>query len=636
MYEKIFEPMRIGTLCLKNRFVMPAMNSHYADAKHHFTEQALNYYGERALGGFGLQITEFLCVSEEGLAYPMQAGIYSDEFIPTLSRLTERIHQNGGRMFAQLHHAGRMQGKGSTKLMAVGASNIPDKANLIPVHELTTEEVGDIIQKFILAAMRAQKAGFDGVEIHGAHGYLLSQFLSKGVNKRVDAYGGNITNRARIVCEIVEGIKAACGQDFPVSVRTSGDEGYRGGNSIEDAAAQCILFEKAGADVINVSHGIAIHSYYSGSGFNIENVRKVKQAVSVPVIGVGRMNDPTLMLSAIETGAMDFVALGRESVCDPHLPEKIKEGRLDEILTCTGCMQRCLYTNSFEDGFGISCMINPFSGKEHVWEIKETEHKKNIGIVGAGPAGLQAAWILAKRGHRVTVYEKEKTAGGQYRLAAVPMMKQELAKTISTYLTFCEKYGAKIQYGVIADREFLQKENCDEIILACGAVPIVPGIEGIEQDNVCLANEILSFKVLLQKKKVMILGAGLVGVETAEILSEYGNDVTVVDMLDAAAPLAPARPRENLLSRLSELHVKFQLNSKVIKILKDGITCEQNGERKELTGYDAIVLAFGSKSDTTLYQELQGMTNVHLIGDARQAGDAKKGIYEATKLALEL
>lgn len=636
MYEKLFEPMNIGSLTLPNRFVMPAMNSHYADRNHHFTDQAFNYYGERALGGFGLLITEFLCVSEEGLSYPMQAAIYDDSFITSLSGLTERVHKNGGHIFAQLQHAGRMQGKGSTGLLAVGASSIPDPANVIPVHELTTKEVQTVIEKFVKAAVRAQKAGFDGVEIHGAHGYLLAQFLSRGVNKRADEYGGSISNRARIVCEIVKKIKAVCGADFPISVRTSGDEGYVGGNRIEDAIAQSILFEQAGADAIHISHGIAIHSYYSESGFNTRNVQRVKEAVSVPVIGVGRMNDPALILGAVKTGSMDFVALGRESVCDPHLPEKIQQGRFDEILTCTGCMQRCLYPDSFEDGFGISCMINPFSGKEHIWEIKKAEVQKKIAVVGAGPAGLQAAWILAKRGHNVTVFERQAQAGGQYRLAAVPSMKQELSRTISTYLTFCRLYGAAIRYETNADRNLLEKEGFETIILACGSVPVVPGIPGVKQDNVYLANDILSFKVCPQKQKVIVLGAGLVGAETAEVLSGYGNQVMLMDMIDRAAPSAPARPRENLLKRLETLGVKIQLNSRVLEIVEDGICYEQDGRKEYLFGFNSIVLAFGSRADTNLWETLSEKEEVYRIGDALKAGDAKKAIYEATKLALSL
>ena len=636
MYTQLFEPKKIGNLEIKNRFVVPAMDSHYTNEEHQFTYQALNYYGERALGGFGLIMTEFLCVSEEGLAEKTQAGIYDDKFIPMLSKLTKRIHNNGSYMFAQLQHSGRLQGKGCTPLQAVGASNIPDKNKPRKVHELLTEEVKIIIQKFVEAALRAQKAGFDGVEIHGAHGYLLAQFLSKGVNKRVDCYGGNITSRARIICEIIEEIKKVCGQTYPVIVRTSGNEGYYGGNSIEDAIAQAILFEKAGADAIHISYGTAIQSYYTKSGFNIDYVRKVKEAVSIPVIGVGRINDPTLALSAVVSNAMDFVALGRQSICDPHFPLKVKEGRLNEILTCTGCMQRCLYTDSFEEGFGTSCMINPLSGKENLWTIKETQVKKKIAIIGAGPAGLQAAWILGKKGHHVKVYEKEKTAGGQYRLASIPSMKQELAKTISTYLAFCEKYHVDIHYETIATKELLDKENFDEIIIATGSLPIIPRIDGIDNDNIYLANDILSFNQFVQNKRVLVLGAGLVGAETSELLAEYGNEVMIVDMLDKIAPLAPKRPRENLLVHLKQLGVQFQLNSRVIKINHDGIAYEYNHQINTLKGFDVIILAFGSKPNIKLYNQLQTNHHLHIIGDSKKEGDAKKAIYEATKLALEL
>ena len=638
MYEELYTPLKIGNLELGNRFVMPPMNSRFGKENDHtFTEQALNYYGERAKGGFGLIITEFLCVSEEGLNDKTQPGIYDDRFIPMLKKLVDRVHQEGAKIIAQLHHSGRMQGYGVTPLEAVGASWLPAAGHPLKVRELRTDEIPALEDKFVKAALRAKEAGFDGVEIHGAHGYLLSQFLSKGVNKRVDKYGGSTSDRARIVCEIIEGVKAACGKDYPVCVRSNGDEGYDGGNTLEDAAAQALLFEQAGADMLHISYGVPIRSYYADAGFNIQNVKWVKDMVRIPVIGVGRFNDPSLMLEAVKSGSMDLVALGRQSLSDPHYPEKLREGRIDEIFTCTGCMQRCRDLDAYEEGFGISCMINPFSGKEGIWEIGKAEDKKKIAIVGAGPGGLQAAWVLAARGHDVTVYEKEKTAGGQYRLASVPAKKQELARTIATYLTLCAKYGAKVIYDTEVDGVFLEKEKPDVIIDATGSVPLLPPIEGIQGENTCLANDILRCEKIVENQKVLVLGAGLVGVETAEFLRGYGNEVTLVDMLDRIAPQAPLRVRQDLDIRIPAQGIRIVLQSKVVKILEDGIVYMKDGKAGILDGFDLIVLAFGAKSNTVLSGQLEGSSaQIYQIGDAHEARDARIAIFEATKLALSI
>ena len=636
-YGLLFEPLKIGKLEIKNRFVMPAMDSYYTNKNHEFTEQACNYYGERAKGQFGLLITEYLCISEEGLACDTQAGIYDDRFLPGLRMVAERVHKEGAKIFAQLHHAGRIKGLEITGQMAVGAASLQDIHFPQPVHELTVDEIKELEEQFVRAAIRAKKAGFDGVEVHGAHGYLLAQFLSKSVNKRVDEYGGTLTKRARIVCEIIKKIKDVCGEDYPVTVRTSGEENWFGGNSIEDAAAHAVLFEDAGADGIHISYGEAIESYYVNAGFNMDRVKKVKSVVRIPVIGVGRINDPTLAYMAVKTGSMDFVALGRQSIADPHFPEKVKENRLDEIFTCTGCMQRCLYKNTFEEGAGTSCMMNPFSGREGQWVIEPVKQKKKIAVLGAGPAGLQAAWILAKRGDDVTVFEKEKTPGGQYRLAGMPAMKQELAGTIGTYMTLCKKFHVEMKFGVTADTAALIQNKYDEVIVATGAVPVVPGIPGIDHENVCIANSLLNGSMTITGRKVLVLGAGLVGVETAELLSDYENDVTVVDMIETAAPLAPWRPRMSLMEHLKKQQVRFELKTKVKEILADGIIAERDGKEISFRGYDEIVLAFGSKSNRKLHEELKETAlQVHVVGDAAKAADAKKAIYDATKLALEL
>lgn len=637
MFEKLFEPMKIGTLELENRFVVPAMDSHYTNKEHYFEERAFEYYAARAKGGFGLIITEFICVSEEGLAEATQAAIYDDKFIPSLSRLTERVHQENGKIFAQIQHSGRIRGEGTSTLPPVGPSALPMPGKNEVVHELTTDEVKEIVQKFIAAAVRAQAANFDGVEIHGAHGYLLAEFLSKGVNKRSDEYGGNITNRGRIVAEIIQGIKKACGQDFPVIVRTSGDEAQYGYNNLEDAKAQALLFQESGADALHISYGVAVQSNYIASGFNIPNAKAVKECLDIPVIVVGRINDPMLANSVVASGSADFVALGRQSICDSEFVNKVKENRINELLTCTGCMQRCFYTSSFEAGEGTSCMINPFSGKESTWVIETAEDKKKILVVGAGVGGLQASWILAKRGHEVTLAEKSNFLGGQYRLASIPPMKQDLVKTVSTYAAFCEKYGVKILSNTFVDEQFIAENQADVIVVSTGSVPIVPRIEGIENENVYLANDVLASSVLLQNKKVLVLGAGLVGAETAELLGEYGNDVTIMDMLDTVAPLAMKRPRMDLLARLEKHQTNIILECKVIKINEDGVEYEKNNQQNTLNGYDAIVLAFGSKPNNQLFELMkQKHPSVYSIGDSDCVADAKKAIYDATKLALEI
>ena len=643
MFNKLFEPMKIGNLEIKNRLVVPAMDSGTTTKEHLFSEQSLNYFAARAKGGFGLVITEFLCVSEEGLSGEAQAGIYDDSFIPNLTELAKRLHDNGAACFAQIHHAGMQSSFKATKQIAVGASSISAPNNLQPVRELTTEEVWTLVGKFGDAAVRAKKAGFDGVEVHGAHGYLIGQFLSKSTNKRIDEFGGSTTARARFASEIIKDVKKKCGEDYPVIVRISADEDLENGNTIIDSKAQAKVLEEAGADAIHASFGtivsgtVALPNYIQ-PGFNSINAKEIKETVNIPVLCVGRINDPSIAESIILSGAADFVSIGRQSICDPEFANKIKENRLDEIFYCSGCMQRCFYTKTCEESdVGVSCMINPFSGKEGNWEIKKAEKAKKVVVVGAGPVGLQAAWVLAKRGHDVTVLEKEQYAGGQYRLASIPPMKQDLSKTIRTYETLCNKYGAKIKYGVEVTKEIIESYNADTIVLATGSAPIIPPIKGIDGDNVYKANDILKGDKIIGNQKVLVIGAGLVGCETAEFLSLYNNDITIVDMIKEMAPLLAKVPRRHLLARLDKSHVKFYPETKVLEFTFDGIKYEHKDEQGVLSCFDSIVLAIGSKSYNPLLEVSEEICKeVYSVGDAKKAADAMMGIYEATKVAMSI
>lgn len=642
-YTKLFESMKIGSVTLMNRFVMPAMDSSTTTPEHKFSQESIDYLSARAKGGFALVIAEFLAVDPSGFATPNQVGIYNDSFIPNLKALTDAIHEKNGKCCAQIHHAGIQTKTSCINMTPLAVTGTPSTKYKEPVREMTTAEVYGLIQKFIDAGYRAKKAGFDFVEVHGAHGYLIAQFLSKATNKRCDEFGGSYVNRARFATEVIKGIKIKCGIDFPVLFRLSAEEFMTGGCSIDDAVVYSQLAEEAGVDAIHVSTGSAaggniVTTYYTDPGFNVDNAAKIKKAVHVPVICVGRINDPALANEIITSGKADFVSLGRQSICDSEFPNKIYEGREEEIFHCTGCMQRCYYSPGCDElDKGISCMINPFSGKEGRWIIEEAKEKKNVAIVGGGAAGLEAAWILASRGHRVNVYEKSPMLGGQYRLAAVAPKKQDLGKTIHTYEALCRHYGVNIFLNTAIDEAALAKMNCEVIILSTGAKPIVPKIPGLVENGVKLVNDVLSGKHVVTDEKVLIIGGGLVGCECAEFLTQYNNVVDIVDMIPKFAAELNKYPRAIMLKTLEEHGSVFYTGTRVKEIMADGIIGIHDNEEITIKGYSSIILATGSSPYNPLEAKAKELgIETFVIGDAAKVRDAKYAIFDAAKLALSI
>lgn len=642
-YDCLFQPIKIGSLEIKNRFVMPAMDSGTTTEDHRFSRQSIAYFAARAAGGFGLIIPEYMAVSPYGIGNSKEAALWGDEYIEDLRALTDEVHKNGARIFAQLHHSGMMCVEKNTGVQPAGPSAIAATNYLEKVREYSNEEVYELIEDYAQGALRAKKSGFDGVEIHAAHHYLLAQFLSDFTNKRVDEFGGSYTNRFRVVDRIIRRIKEICGKDYPQILRISAEEFLEGGNHPEDAFIYCRMAQQAGIDGIHLSTGTGmggniVAPYYYQPGFNVEYSERLKRMVDIPVIAVGRINDPAMAEQIVAAGRADMISLGRQSVCDPEFPNKAKEGRTDEIFQCTGCMQRCYYTKGCEESdTGISCMMNPFSGKENRWKITSAQKKKKIAVVGAGPGGLEAAWILARRGHEVTVYEKNSTAGGTFRLAMVPPFKQDFGKMIFTFETLLKKYGGSIHYNTEVTKNFLKQLHADELILATGCQPLVPQIPGLDENRIKIANHVLGGEEIISGKKVLIIGGGLVGCETAEFLNLYHNEITIIDMMPKLAKDCVSRVRSVLLQRLEKSGTCMMTDIKVTEILKDGVRAEHFGKELVLEGYDELVMALGARSYNPLEEEAKRhFARVHVIGDAARARDAKYAIYEGAKLALEL
>ena len=634
-YKKLLSPGKIGSLELKNRAIMAPMSAALGNPDGTVSDPLIAYLTARANGGVGMIITEYCFVTEDGRSSDHQISITDDDKIPGLKKLVDAVHAHGAKICLQLQHGGR---RSMVRVMAPSA--IMKQTDRVTPYEMTTQDVHDLIHAFIAAAVRAKKAGFDMVEVHCSHGYLLNDFVSPSANRRTDEFGGGITGRAKVPVMIIEGIKKVCGEDYPVSVRLNGDDMVSDGNLGRDSAALAMLMEAAGADLLDVSGGMNGVGYGIApaavkTGYNTDPAEEIRRVVSIPVAVAGRINEPEYAESLLRKGDVEFITLGRALFADPEFVNKAAQGKEEEICPCVGCLQRC-YGSYGHGGQFRGCMVNPFSMRETVLKIKPAETKKKVVVVGAGIAGMEAAWTAAARGHAVELFEQGTYPGGQFRIAAIPPHKQMLARACVYYSNMCKKYGVHMHYNTKADRELIESCNPDVVVVATGGNPLVPGIPGLRESGYIANREILLGRIAPGNKS-LILGGGLQGAETADFMAEHGYEVTVVEMRNGIAVDDHPATQKLLLERLASNHVGLITSATVKTVYPDGVDYEKDGEIIGLRGFDSIILAFGTRPEHTLAEELEGMdAEVVTVGDAAKAGNAVEAIYRGAVLGTTI
>jgi len=507
------------------------------------------------------------------------------------------------------------------------------------------DEIDQLVELFSDSARRAEEAGFDLIEIHGAHGYLISSFLSPLANQRKDQYGGTLENRSRFPVQILKRSREKLSSDIPIGIRMNGQDNIDGGLALEEAKSLASLFEKAGMDFLDISAGVyggypPLAPMAEPQGTFIDLAEAVKGMVSLPVIGVGRIKDPDYADGIIEKGRVDLVALGRSLIADPAWPRKAAGGNLTAIQRCISCNQGCIdrvdEINAYGRPVSITCLLNPWVGREEEMTPVKASSVKRILVIGGGPAGLAFSSIAARRGHQVTLIEKEKELGGQFRSAAVPPAKQDFKPAIEYMVREAEKSGIMIKKARAYDNMLLKELDPHVVVLATGAAPQVPDLRGIENPIVVTAHDVLSGRVQFGHH-VLIIGGGSVGLETADYVSSMGRTVQVLEMEKRFGTDLGAVARLSLRRRLKEQNVKLTKSFKVTEILSNGVRGIHEGVEEEIQGVDSIVLAVGVVPQNVLEEELKQLVpEVHLIGDAAKPRDALTAIHEGTSIACTI
>ncbi|MGQ9833710.1 MAG: oxidoreductase [Candidatus Villigracilaceae bacterium] len=637
----MLQPFQIGNLTLPNRVVMTAVKLGYATKEGKVTNQHIAFYARRAQGGVGLMATEPMYIQPNGRELPTQLGIYSDEHIPGLRQLTDAVHAAGGLLMAHINHAGRAA---NPRLVPAGelvsASDVPCTANQGTPRPLGASEIAEVVAAFGEAARRAREAGFDALEIPFSHGYLIHQFLSPHTNHREDEYGGAFENRIRFGQQVLAAVRQQAG-DLPIVVRMNARDYVEGGLEIEDALEIARLLKIFGANALSVTSGTMCESvpfclYPTGTpkANLLPMAGRIRAASGLPVIVAGRIRSPEVAREALEAGQADLIGLGRPFLADPDWVRKTEAGDEEAILLCAACHQGCLA--QLRSGQSTHCMFNPLTGREAEIQIVAAERPREVMVIGGGPAGLEAAQVAALRGHRVTLYERESRLGGQFHLAAQAPHKEEFLDVIRHFELMAGRSGVKIHRSAQVTPQMVLDAHPDVVIVATGGVPLTIPFPGLNETHWLLASDLLEGTEKVETPTALVIGGGLVGLESADYLAARGVQVTLVEMLPEVGADMDALAKAMLLGRLKKQGVAIHTSTKVTSLTKNEVVTEQNGTLVRLP-IETVVMAVGVRPNRELAGALEHSgLEIFVIGDAFQPRKALEAIWEGFETGAKI
>ncbi|PKP61762.1 NADH:flavin oxidoreductase [Candidatus Atribacteria bacterium HGW-Atribacteria-1] len=638
MDAKLFSPININRLRLRNRIAIAPMGTNFAKPGGYVSSRLIDHIVRRVSGGCGLVYCEAAYVDPAGIGRDRHLRIYSEEYLPGFREMTDAVHQVGGVIGIQLNHLGREANQNFTKTAPVAPSPIPSPWGGNKPSELSIPEIDVLVKRFATAALNAKNSGFDLIELHAAHGYLLEQFLSPLSNKRRDSYGGSTYNRCKFVLEVIDAVRKVVGLEFPLTLRMSVEEFWEGGLDIQESLKILQILQNAGIDAVSITCGVkgsleySIPQSVSPKGCYRELSKQIKQSLRIPIMVAGRIDDALVSTEIVESNDADIVVVGRALLADPDFSVKIQRDESDELRPCIKC-NVCI-DRLFKD-LDIYCSVNPELGHEKDYIFSFSTSRKRVLVVGGGPAGMESARTCALKGHEVSLWEKERTLGGKLLYAAKELYKGALLDLVRWYERQLFRLGVKI----VLLKEFnvaeIEAFGADYVILATGSSIIKLAVPIAEEANVYYAEEVLRQDIRLDGT-VAIVGGGAIGLELAEMLLVKGADVLVIEKLQSIGIGLETLTKKVLLERLERLYCQIFTDMQVLEIQNSKVIVSHQGKVKELAA-NAVVMAIGYNSYNVLKEQLDyNRVKFLIVGDCAKVGKIGDAISGASQVCLSI